>query len=185
MRCQSLECNAVVVILRHLLLPSGYKRRVHGIPVWLLVSVVVFNYTSCPCPSYKTLKNFPRGEGGKSQYVRTDTLAESNRKTVVEPSVMEALKLSDYMGSTIHVTLKNNSSQPVDQRLLTGVLIATDCQLNILLDEVQEESTSTPDKGRKLGLVSVPNNTIERICITKPQLDKLCKWKEKSMRDIV
>lgn len=90
---------------------------------------------------------------------------------------MDCLKLPDFVGCTLHVSHG-------DGRMLTGTLVALDCQMNLLLDHVQEHRAE--DHGqRSLGLVSVPRNTITSIKMGKGKLEKLCHMKQEILRHIV
>lgn len=88
---------------------------------------------------------------------------------------MEALKIPDYIGSSIYVTVTKG-------RLLAGTMVATDSQLNLLLDNVEEITATTR---RKLGLISIPQDTIESIKIEEGQLKSLIERKRAFNRDIV
>lgn len=90
---------------------------------------------------------------------------------------MEHLKLPDFIGCILHISHG-------DGRILSGTLVALDCQLNLLLDHVQEHRGE--DHGeRSLGLVSVPRNSITSIRISKRRLDSLCYRKQELLRQII
>lgn len=76
---------------------------------------------------------------------------------------MEELGFADYIGSQLYVTVTR-------ERMLVGVLVATDSELNLLLDNVEE---ITAGGRRKLGLMSVPRATIASIQMEKPRVDAL------------
>ena len=61
-------------------------------------------------------------------------------------------------------------------------MVATDSQLNLLLDNVEEITATTR---RKLGLISIPQDTIESIKIEEGQLKSLIERKRAFNRDIV
>lgn len=90
---------------------------------------------------------------------------------------MDCLKLPDFIGCTLRISHG-------DGRMLTGTLVALDCQLNLLLDHVQEHRGQ--DQGeRSLGLVSVPRNTITSVKISRTKLDRLCHMKQEILRHII
>ncbi|CUS20971.1 LAQU0S02e02586g1_1 [Lachancea quebecensis] len=76
---------------------------------------------------------------------------------------MEELGFSDYIGSLLYVTVTR-------RRMLVGVLVATDSELNLLLDNVEE---ITAGGRRKLGLMSVPRVTIASIQMEELRVDAL------------
>ncbi|SCU99117.1 LADA_0H17656g1_1 [Lachancea dasiensis] len=88
---------------------------------------------------------------------------------------MSGLEFPDYIGSKIYVTVTR-------ARMLVGTLVATDSELNLLLDNVEE---ITADSNRKLGLISVPQDTIKSIKIEAAQITALENSKQAFSRDIV
>lgn len=90
---------------------------------------------------------------------------------------MDKLRLPDFIGSTLYVSLG-------DKRVLVGTLVAMDCQLNLLLDHVQEIRLDDGNE-RLLGLVSVPRSTISSIKLTRTGLDRLCRLKQELTRQII
>ncbi|SCU91237.1 LAME_0E11760g1_1 [Lachancea meyersii CBS 8951] len=88
---------------------------------------------------------------------------------------MQSLKMADYIGSEILVTVTK-------ARMLVGTLVATDSELNLLLDNVEEISAN---RSRKLGLISVPQTTIESIQIKATQLETIKKSKFAWSEDII
>ncbi|CAI4057252.1 hypothetical protein N7582_000812 [Saccharomyces uvarum] len=88
---------------------------------------------------------------------------------------MDALKLSDFIGSTLIVSL-------AEGRILIGSLVAVDAQMNLLLDHVEERIGSG---SRMMGLVSVPRRSVQSIKITKPMLRDLTANKFELMGSIV
>ncbi|CAI1875907.1 hypothetical protein SEUBUCD646_0C00910 [Saccharomyces eubayanus] len=88
---------------------------------------------------------------------------------------MDALKLSDFIGSTLIVSL-------AEDRILIGSLVAVDAQMNLLLDHVEERIGSG---SRMMGLVSVPRRSVQSIKITKPMLRDLAANKFELMGNIV
>ncbi|SCV04985.1 LANO_0G15962g1_1 [Lachancea nothofagi CBS 11611] len=88
---------------------------------------------------------------------------------------MQNLKFPDYIGSRIYVTVTH-------ARMLVGTLVATDSELNLLLDDVEE---ITGDSCRKLGLISVPQATIQSIKVETAQLENLEKSKQLWSHEIV
>lgn len=90
---------------------------------------------------------------------------------------MERLRLPDFVGSTLHVALG-------DKRVLTGTLMAMDCELNLLLDHVQETRLDDGNQ-RLLGLVSVPRGSISSIRLDRGRLQQLCRLREELMRQVV
>lgn len=93
----------------------------------------------------------------------------------MEEKDMDLLKLHDFIGARVFVTVAGN-------RLLSGTLVASDCELNLLLDNVEETTSETR---RRLGLVSVPENTIESIKLHESALNSILKRKQTLLRDIV
>lgn len=89
---------------------------------------------------------------------------------------MQDLKLPDFVGCTLYVSLQN-------ERVLKGSLMALDAQLNLLLDHVQEHTAN--GNGRMLGLVSVPRRTIHSIKLPQGELDQLIKYKQNLLRNVV
>ncbi|CEP62238.1 Mak31p LALA0_S05e00958g [Lachancea lanzarotensis] len=85
------------------------------------------------------------------------------------------LKMADYIGSEVYVTVTR-------ARMLVGTFVATDSELNLLLDNVEEISASST---RKLGLISVPHTTIESIQIKAAQLANLRNSKSIYSQEIV
>lgn len=90
---------------------------------------------------------------------------------------MDSLKLPDFIGSSLYISLG-------DKRVLTGILVAMDCQLNLLLDHVQETRLDDGNE-RLLGLVSVPRSSISSINLERGRLEQLCQLKQELMRQIV
>ncbi|EJS44514.1 mak31p [Saccharomyces arboricola H-6] len=88
---------------------------------------------------------------------------------------MDILKLSDFIGNTLIVSL-------AEDRILIGVLVAVDAQMNLLLDHAEERIDS---RSRKMGLVSVPRCAVQSIKITKPLLQHLTAKKAELMATIV
>lgn len=89
---------------------------------------------------------------------------------------MDSLQLHDFIGSTLYIFLGNG-------RILKGSLVAIDAQLNLLLDHVFERNGK--ENERSMGLVSVPEQTIKSIKMTKPSLDRVCHLKQDLMRQII
>ncbi|SCU98152.1 LAFA_0G15940g1_1 [Lachancea sp. 'fantastica'] len=85
------------------------------------------------------------------------------------------LKMVDYIGSEVYVTVTK-------ARMLVGILVATDSELNLLLDNVEEISANST---RKLGLISVPHPTIQSIQIKAAQLASMKKSKSAYFQEIV
>ncbi|QLL34487.1 hypothetical protein HG536_0G03490 [Torulaspora globosa] len=90
---------------------------------------------------------------------------------------MDKLRLPDFIGSTLHISLG-------DKRVLTGTLMAMDCQLNLLLDHVRETRLDDGNQ-RLLGLVSVPRATISSIKLDRDTLEHLCRLRQEFMRQVV
>lgn len=89
---------------------------------------------------------------------------------------LQGLKLPDFVGCTLYVSLQSD-------RVLRGSLMALDAQLNLLLDHVQEH---TGDGNRRmLGLVSVPRRTILSIKLPESELDQLIKYKQNLLKNVV
>ncbi|AJQ34264.1 ADM_collapsed_G0005900.mRNA.1.CDS.1 [Saccharomyces cerevisiae] len=88
---------------------------------------------------------------------------------------MNILKLSDFIGNTLIVSL-------TEDRILVGSLVAVDAQMNLLLDHVEERMGSS---SRMMGLVSVPRRSVKTIMIDKPVLQELTANKVELMANIV
>ncbi|CCK73479.1 Mak31p NDAI_0G04960 [Naumovozyma dairenensis CBS 421] len=96
---------------------------------------------------------------------------------------MEHLKLGDFIGCTLYITLSK-------ERFIQGTLVAVDSQANLLLDYVWERTitkdiTNAKYNDRLMGLVSVPSDTIMSIKITKTKVNKLVTLKNEMLSSIV
>lgn len=98
-----------------------------------------------------------------------------NKLSKGHQSVMDILKLSDFIGNTLIVSL-------TEDRILVGSLVAVDAQMNLLLDHVEERMGSS---SRMVGLVSVPRRSVKTIMIDKPVLQELTANKVELMANIV
>lgn len=103
-------------------------------------------------------------------------LCKRNKQNRGKQEVMDSLQLHDFIGSTLYIFLGNG-------RILKGSLVAIDAQLNLLLDHVFERNGK--ENERSMGLVSVPEQTIKSIKMTKPSLDRVCHLKQDLMRQII
>lgn len=84
---------------------------------------------------------------------------------------MESLEAVDFIGSELKITLN-------DGRILQGVLLALDSKPNLLINNCSETSIQRGHTNcRDLGLVSVPNDTIQSVEMKGEELDKAVKWK--------
>ncbi|QLQ82557.1 hypothetical protein HG537_0H03200 [Torulaspora globosa] len=90
---------------------------------------------------------------------------------------MDKLALQDFIGSTLYIWLS-------DERVITGKLMAMDCELNLLLDHVQETRLKDGNE-RMVGLVSVPRGTISCIRLDRSRLDQLCLLRQEFMRQVL
>lgn len=88
---------------------------------------------------------------------------------------MDSITLPDIIGATLYITVDKNRS-------LKGMLVAIDAQANLLLDHVEEYCQDNQNI-RKLGLVSVPFDTIDDIQVTKTYVNTVteCKITSKNL----
>lgn len=88
---------------------------------------------------------------------------------------MDSITLPDIIGATLYITVDKN-------RCLKGMLVAIDAQANLLLDHVEEYCQDNQNI-RKLGLVSVPFDTIDDIQVTKTYVNTVteCKITSKNL----
>lgn len=90
-------------------------------------------------------------------------------------STMNMLKLSDFIGNTLVVSL-------AEDRILIGSLVAVDAQMNLLLDHAEER---IGPRSRMMGLVSVPRHSVQSIKVTKPVMQELTAKRVELMANIV
>ncbi|KAH3900533.1 Mak31p SCDLUD_003520 [Saccharomycodes ludwigii] len=91
-------------------------------------------------------------------------------------------KLDYFIGSALYIKVKkphessnvttDNITNLKNNRSIKGILVASDCDLNLLLDQVVEYNESNSIE-RELGLVSVPRETIKSIHILKSDMNTL------------
>ncbi len=74
--------------------------------------------------------------------------------------------IGDYIGTTLWVSLTDN-------RILKGILLATDNVPNILLENVLETTAN-----RELGMVTVPGNCIRGVHMARREHNLLMEYRE-------
>ena len=83
--------------------------------------------------------------------------------------------LDKLIGATLTITIK-----PVEKhytyRKLTGILTASDTSLNLLLDQTVENINYEGEQSvieRRLGMIAVPYDTVEKVEISSREYEKL------------
>lgn len=104
------------------------------------------------------------------------SIASSSNEHISQMEYKDLLRVSDFIGSTLFIEID-------DDRSLQGILVAVDCQMNLLLDHVHEHTKSIGS--RTLGLVSVPQYTIKNIKISQAKFNALVDFKKELQRNIV
>lgn len=92
-----------------------------------------------------------------------------------EKELWNGLKLHNFIGSSLVVCVS-------ETRYLKGLLIATDCKLNLLLDKVKEINHGME---RNLGLVSIPIESIISISMERAHMNSLLDMRREILRDII
>lgn len=85
--------------------------------------------------------------------------------------------LDHLIGTTLTITIKSLKGHYISRKL-TGILTASDTSLNLLLDQTTENIEYEDDDSeieRRVGMIAVPYETIEKVELPLREYEKLAK----------